>query len=317
MKKLLFILSAVSLSMTACSPVLFQQIATLSSENVKLSNDGTFAYEDAMMTIEYDFWSENGEFVFVITNNTDDDIYLNIAESYFINNGYAHDYYQGRTYVYTSKNMASSSSSASAAVAGHAGVSVGTAAQGITGGIYGISGSLGASKGYGASNSVALASERGVSVEFLEQPVVCIPAHSYKAFTEFNVASSVFRECGFVRDPSKKETSIREYTDYSSPKVIENRLVFKIGDITIPVTNVFYVSQYQNISYDDATEYIKVENCDGTKRDVKVHKMSANNKFYITYSKNDMWSTYGNATDRKSTSIVKSSKRKFSDGIYK
>lgn len=317
MKRSILLLLATSWLLAACSPVIFQQIATLSSENVELKNDGSFAYEDAMVTIEYDFWSESGKFYFLVTNNTDDNLYLNLGESYFVNNGYAHDYYQARTYVYTSRSTAASSSTASASVAGHASVGASVTGAGLYGGIVNVGAALGASKGYGASNSVALASEKGVSVEFVEQSLVCIPAHSSKAFEEFSVASSVFRECGFVRDPAKKETSVREYTGSTSPRVIENRLVFQLGEIKLPVTNVFYVSEYQNVAYENATEWVKVENCDGTKRDVKVHKMSANNKFYITYDKADMWTPSGNATDRKGTFFVKSGKGSFQDGIYR
>lgn len=316
MKKFVLPLVVAALICSACSPLFYQQIATLSSENVTLKDDGAYAYEDGVMTIEYDFWSESGKFTFVVTNNSDDDIYLNLAESYFVNNGYAQDYYQARTYVYTSNRVTSSGSTASAAVAGHASVSAGVAGQGIYGGEVGAAASLAATKGYGASKTYSVTSEKGVSVEFAEKAIVCIPAHSYKVFEEFSVASSVFRECGFVRDPSKKEEAVREYDGYSSPRVIENRLVFNMGDVTLPVTNIFYVSQYMNIATENATEYIKAERCDGYKKDVKVHKYSANNKFYVSYSSSDLWSSDGNANDRKSQSFGKSSAGKFSDGLY-
>lgn len=317
MKKLIISFAAATLLCSACSPLIYQQIATLSSENVNLKDNGAYSYEDGVMTIEYDFWSESGKFSFIIMNNSDDDIYLNLAESYFVNNGYAQDYYQARTYVYTSRSVAASGSTASAAVAGSASVSASAAGQGLYGGVVGVAASLGASKGYGASKTYSVAAEKGTSVEFAEKAIVCIPAHSYKVFEEFNVSSSVFRECGFVRDPSRKETAIKEYDGYTSPRVIENRLVFNIGEVTIPVTNIFYVSQYQNISAEEATEYVKVERCDGSKRDVKVHKLSANNKFYITYSENDLLTTDGTANDRKTQSFgSKLSTNKFSDGLY-
>ena len=316
MKKLSLPLAVAAIICSACSPLFYQQIATLSSENVTLKNDGSYAYEDGIMTIEYDFWAESGQFQFIVTNNSDDDIYLNLAESYFVDNGYAHDYYQARTYVYTSRSVNSYGSTASAAVVGAASVSAGVAGQGVYGGVVGAAATVAASKGYGTSKSYSVASEKGASVEFAEKSIVCIPSHSYKVFEEFSVATSVFRECGFVRDPSKKEKSVREYDAYTSPKVIENRLVFNMGDVTIPVTNIFYVSQYQNISTEDATEYVKVERCDGYKKDVTVHKLSANNKFYITYSKNDLWSTDGNLNDRKAQSFGKSSAGKFNDGLY-
>jgi hypothetical protein len=214
-----------------------------------------------------------------VTNNSDEDIYLNLAESYYVDNGLAHDYYQARTYVYTSKSITSVGAKASYAVA-------------------------------------KTASEKGESIEFAEKSIVGIPAHSCKVFEEFSVATTVFRECGFVRDPSKKENAVREYNGYTSPKVIENRLMFYMGDVAIPVTNVFYVSQYQNISIAKATGYVKVERCDGFKKDVKVNTHSANNRFYITYSSNDLMSSEGNQNDRKAQSFGKSSAGKFNDGLY-
>lgn len=317
MKKLVLPFLVAVLFCSSCSPQIYQQIATLSSENVSLKDNGAYAYEDGVLTIEYDFWSESGKFTFVVANNSDDDIYLNLADSYFVNNGYAQDYYQARTYVYTSRSVASTGSTASTAVAGHASVSAGVAGQSIYGGMVGVAASLGATKGYGASKTYSLASEKGTSVEFAEKAIVCIPAHSYKVFEEFSVASSVYRECGFVRDPTRKEEAVREYDGYSSPRVIENRLVFNMGDVVIPVTNVFYVSHYQNIAEVYATESIKVERCDGYNKDVEVHKLSANNKFYITYSKKDFWTSRSIENDRKPQSYAKPSARKFNDGFYR
>lgn len=168
MKKLILSFAVAAIMCSACSQLYYQQIATLSSDNVDLKNDGSFAYEDGIITIEYDFWAESGQFKFIVTNNSDEDIYLNLAESYFVDNGLAHDYYQARTYVYTSKSITS----------------------------------VGAKVSYAVAKT---ASEKGESIEFAEKAIVGIPAHSYKVFEEFSVATSVFRECGFVRDPSKKE----------------------------------------------------------------------------------------------------------------
>ena len=64
-------MAVATLLCSACSPLFYQQIATLSSENVNLKDNGAYVYEDGIMTIEYDFWSESGKFTFVITNNSD------------------------------------------------------------------------------------------------------------------------------------------------------------------------------------------------------------------------------------------------------
>ena len=269
MKKLFLLLAIASWLLTSCTPSVFMQIATLSSDNVNLQKNGSFAYKDTLMTIEYDFWSKTGKFSFLITNNSDNDIYLNLSESYFVNNGYAYDYYRARTYIY--------------------------------------------------ANSYPTVNNNGHSVTYKEKPVVCIPAHSSKTFEEFNVATSAFRDCGFIRDPYKGETAVREFTNYSSPRVIENRLMFEMGDIMIPVTNTFYVSRFQNISYYDATEYTKIENCDGTKTRVLVNKMAAKNKFYITYNGSDLNLPTKSANDRTSNKKVyfgNPNKQNFNDDIY-
>lgn len=81
----------------------------------------------------------------------------------------------------------------------------------------------------------------------------------------------------------------------TSPRIVENRLVFQIGDVKLPVTNVFYVSEYRNIAAENAIEYHKVNECNGAVRYVRVNKFSADNKFFITY---DLWSPEGTSNDR-------------------
>lgn len=284
MKRILLLLTSINWLLAACSPVLFQQIATLSSENVKLKDDGTFSYNDAIVSIEYDFWTESGRFSFIVTNKTDENIYLNLAESYFVNNGYANDYYQARTFVHTDRMDVSSQTSSS---------------------IYAkLSTNDGITKG------------KGFSIEYEEQPVICIPSHSSKVFEEFNISSSLFRECGFVRDPSRKETAIRNFSWTSSPRILENRLVFQIGEDVLPVINIFYVTEYQNIAYENATGVLKVEQCNGSKETVDVHKLSGRNKYYITYSSYDLKSDNGTANDRESTFFQGKTANRFHEGFY-
>lgn len=89
--------------------------------------------------------------------------------------------------------------------------------------------------------------------------------------------------------------------------------------MVIPVTNVFYVTCFQNISYYDATEYIQIENCDGTKKKALISNVSAKNKFYITYSDTDLRNPSGNANDRvsnKNVSFGNSSQQRFYDDVY-
>lgn len=275
--------------LTACTPTVYEQIATLSSEEVQLDENGTFAYKDPLMTIEYNFWSETGKCDFIITNHSDNDLYLDLAKSYFIKNGFANDYYQARTYVYSDRSMASSKTT--------------TAIANNIRKEYATFNLLSTSKSkignnVGSSETTSFISEKGRTVEYSEKPVICIPAHSKKIVSEFNITSSLYRECGFVRDPSKDEKSIKTFTASTSPILIENKLMFKTGEKEIPVNNRFFISQYQNIAYKDATQKVEIEKCDGTKMKVRTHIMSAKNRFYITYDDANMWSSEEVNNDR-------------------
>ena len=298
MKKIICI-AVVLLTMSSCSPKIFpyRQIGTLSSDNVQLSDNGNFEYSKSGVTISYNFWSEGGKVSFVVTNNTDKDVYLLKDDCYFVQNGWAYDYYQNRTYV--------KSSAASSSVAQTAGASESANAQ--------LSGQLNpyaklfmhnsltpsvnysnAAIGYGvsrmAANTLSRSLQAGFSVETPEQKMVCIPAHSSKHFSDFNISGTPYRQCGFARDAQTKEGEKISFTSATaSPQRIENRLVFKINEEVVPVVNTFYVSQYLNIQDGDGYAYIAEfeKDCNGKNKgiypNVRIYKHAATNCFYTTY----------------------------------
>lgn len=245
----LFVLAMVYL--TSCSSEVYQQIATLDSKQVMLKEDGSFIADHGLFTIQYDFWAPSGQVAFWVTNQTDTNLYLDLSESFVVKNGRAYDYYQGRTWVYSGRLSTSAQTSVN------------------------------------VSESVSrISMENGHSVEYTEQPVLCIPAHSSKYIDEFSVSSRPYVECGFPSDPSSKEKVIRVYDSNSSPIVIENRLAFFTGSNEVPVNHVFYVKSLQNISEDDVLKTFRYrENCAGKviPVPVTVHKLAGANKYYIRY----------------------------------
>ena len=287
--KILALAIAVNI-VSACSPQIYQQITTLNSEQVTLKDNGDYVAETPLFTIEYDFWSTNGNVCFTITNNSNVPLYLNLAESFFVNNGYAYDYYKARTYVYSHKSTVGYGTTGSTSIAGSvmAGQSASVTGQGLLYPIASASASVGASlsKTYGASSSVSMASQNGYSVEYAEKDVVCIPAHSSKSFEEFIVSSDLYRECGFARNPSKKETMVKEYNADNSPRVIENRLTLILDKEVIPVNHVFYVSQIQNIAVEHATKNVERTDCSGVRLypDLQINILGGANKYYINYT---------------------------------
>jgi len=277
--------------MQSCSPALhaYRQIGTLTSDNVEVNND-EFQYKHSAFTISYDFWSEGGNVLFTITNNSDEDIYLLKDQCFFVINGWAQDYYKNRTYV----TSASSSSSTATTI----GFGSSENAQ-LSGNLKGYGkmmfNTLGGnadynklSKGVGFSRMFAetssQSSQSGYSVETKEPQTICIPAHSSKQFSEFNVMGSPYRTCGFARDPQGKDgVSWNFLSALDSPRTIENRLIFKVNGEIVPIVNTFYVSQLTNISEKNSMSEVSATDCKGNKTNTKVERLYAPNKFYTGY----------------------------------
>lgn len=297
MKRVLLILS-IAMLLGGCIPV-YQQIATLSSNQVEFNTQGKYIAETPTFSIEYDFWDSKGVVGFLVTNNSDSDLFLNLSDSYLVNNGYAYDYFQNRIYGFSQGQSSTNSSQYSIKGSIGAGVVIGGSTSGYVG--NGIVTSYSAAvdrsvvKTDGISIKQSRSSNYGQSVEYVEQKTICIPARSSKYFEEFSVTNKLIRECGLPRNPSKRENVVKKYTQDNSPRTMENRLVFVHNNETIHVVHTFYISEICNIAEKQVTEKYYPEKCDGSKSltPIIVHKLAAPNKFYISYSLGE-----GDDTDR-------------------
>ncbi len=280
MKKLLVIMLSCC-SMTACSSSMYQQIATLKSNQVEMNTEGQFVAKYSDVSIIYDFWAPSGTVAFVIQNNSDKDLYLHMAESYFINNGYAYDYYQGRVYGSSSQLSVGASSTNVNSYSNTNKFGFGSSFSGILHGSAESRTNI-ATQVAGTSYGVGVET----SVEYAEPKIVCVPAHSYKAFEQFNIQTNIYRDCGFITNPnSQTEKSELNFTADNSPFVIENRLMLEIEGNKTSINHKFYVSELQNISEDILFEYSYSKRCDGYNgtTQLKFHKMLAPNRYYIRY----------------------------------
>ena len=95
MKKIMYLFSL--LTLTSCA-VAFQQIASISSPQMQLADDGHFAYSENDIVVDYNFWAPSGKMSFVITNNLESDVYVDLGRSFLVVNGMTFDYFQNRTY---------------------------------------------------------------------------------------------------------------------------------------------------------------------------------------------------------------------------
>src|SRR5690554_6151828 len=93
---ILFVLTIMTLS--SCKTTYYQVYKAVSTEQLTIEQNA-LVYEDENCEIAYNLWADGGDFGFSFYNKTDHNIYLNLAESFFILNGVAHDYYKDRTFA--------------------------------------------------------------------------------------------------------------------------------------------------------------------------------------------------------------------------
>ena len=291
--KSFFIAVCAIVALTSCSS--YYQIATISSDNARIADNGDFAYDFGEVIIHYDFWSSCGNVSFIVENNTDNDITLDLSNSFFIKNGFAYDYFKNRTDVYTtgstsgnSRSISSSRSSSQSASVAAAVSAVGALTTAIAVGAgAGASSSTAVTTNIAGSASEMSSSIKSHSIEYKERELVTIPSHSSKKFGEYSMATGEYMTCGLIRNPKGREIGVATYDITNSPIVVENRLYFVIEGQEIPINSVFYVSEFNNYPKKKVIKEHYSENCAGVKsRGISsyVNIQEASNKYYVKYS---------------------------------
>lgn len=280
-KQLLYLLAAVTL--TSCNSSFYQIISTESSNVLKAPN-GSMVYQDNNCSITYDLWAENGNSGFLFTNKTDEDIYIDLSESFFIMNGIAYDYYLNRTY--TSGKAVSSTKKETLSVGGKIKPYYGEQDK-----IYTSAGTA-TIDNYAVTASVAQGISANMSVSFKEKSIICIPGNSSKYFQEYDIMQSLYRECGYKLYPGHNEVKSLVFTENNSPIKFANKICYKIGKDTDPivVTNEFYAGKITNKTSKVAKVREEItQDCDGESFSmaVKILKMvdKSPDSFYIRYGK--------------------------------
>ena len=330
MKKVLILLSTV-LALSSCATS-FQQIASISSPQMKLGDNGKFSYTEDDIVIDYNFWAQNGQVSFVITNNMDSDVYVDLSRSFLVVNGYTFDYFQNRTwtsnasstYVVSSAYGASNTFAQASTIAGAVASSYGNSSV-----------ALGGSDTYGSSRTSAF-SRRSTSsstvnrgVEIAEKEGLWVPAHSSRYFCEFSLMDVPYRQCGFARNPSKKEDASITFTQQNSPYTFDNIIMLVVNGKDRRLVNSFYVDKLTNIQEDQTYIEEDVRDCKDSKtgETVRIYKFASANKFYINYYYSNQSKSTSDDRVKKSNSIfnpVKNnastkkgkSTKTFDDGLY-
>ena len=228
------------LSLGSCSKSLYYQVYETrpASDNISVRPDGV-VYSDADLDVTYNFWSENGQVNFLITNKSENILYVDLTRSSFVHNGVAYDYYLYRTTSESVSNYVSVSES-----------------NGVT--TKGMAAAIPAPRKflYSQNGSVSAGTGQTQSVEYEQPKIVPIPPHSSKAFGVYSINDRLWKsdnmplffdeqdptpECLFMEDNSPLK-----FTNFISYKLSEN------GELR-SFSNMFYVNRIYNVKENETT----------------------------------------------------------------
>jgi len=322
MKKVFYLLFiCVSCALVSCSQLyhFVQVFETQSADSTTPMTrvDNGLCYEDDDCAIYYYLWSDGGESRFVFYNKTDEIIYVDLAKSFFIRNGFASDYYLERTWSESnSKSVSVQTSSSSAAYASQTKTLGASAAYA---GNFGhlpmssmdpiatsASASKSASSGllYASSVSSGFASSTASGISAKEKSILAIPPKSKKIVYEYAIGAYLVLDCDLERYPS--EQASLSFSQDDSPLNFENYITYKVGNNEQEkvIENKFYVSKITNYAQPFILEFVKREKpCQNKTNEIGSNfkneypvavydqyiKIDTYNCFYLQYQK---WSSH-------------------------
>ena len=271
-KKNLLLITFAAIALTSCKSSFYYQVYKTEASQEMTQKDNSIAYEDENCIVSYNLWKDGGNMGFMFTNKTEKDIFLNLEQSYFILNGISYNYYKDRVFTSAISSGVSKSSGA-------------TASKSMMGLNYL---NLFQANKAAVSRTSGIISSSGSSISYNEQKIVCIPPKTAKIINEYNISTSLIRDCELLRYPSRKRVRTIYFSKNESPLVFSNRISYAVEDSSnlIKFENEFYVTEITNYPEKEIIEKEYDEFC-GEKSNEKIEffKNTSPSKFYIRYSK--------------------------------
>jgi len=267
----IFRFSVFAIALTSCSAGVYYQVLKTKPDEAMVAKDNSLIYENEHCRISYNLWAEGGNVGFSFFNKSNQNIYLNLDQSFFILNGEAHNYYRNRIFTRSSSSAASISrqNSASRSVTG---LNVFDLLQ---------------TNQISQSSQVGVFSSSEQSVAFNEEKTVCIPPASYKYFSEYLVSENVIRDCALLRRPGQKSINTKNFTRENSPLAFSNLISYCLGNAGQPntVSNNFYVTDVTNYPLNMVLGWKTEEYCGEELMYPSTYlKYASPDAFYIRYS---------------------------------
>lgn len=267
MKKLI-LFGGVLLMLSSCTPSKYFQVYKVEPINESIQKTDRLIFEDENCVISYNLWSEGGNIGFSFFNKTDQNIYINKDECFFILNGYANNYYQNRVFTSSKSNSYSSTKTATGLVLLTAINSYNNVQT----------------NGVRSSKSSNLSSSSGSAVSYVEEIEICIPGNSTKTISEYSINNSYIIDCDLSKYPSKKGKKSKSYSPDESPYVFSNWITYTMNGERIQLENEFFISEISNLSSSEFFGYREDNECGKkTYSKTKYVKVYGADKYYIKY----------------------------------
>ncbi|MEI7660779.1 MAG: hypothetical protein WCK34_01205 [Bacteroidota bacterium] len=272
---------AAGLLSSCATTKVFYQVYKTNYEGLT-KKDHLVVFEDENCVVSYNLWGDGGNIGFRFYNKTDQNIFLNLDECFYISNGNAFNYYKNRVYTSSSATGVSQSSGISSSRSVDASVSV--TALNYLSLLQTNSVTAGASQSVYSSNSTM--SSKGRSVAINEEKIMCIPPQSSKIVAEYSINESPYRDCDLLRFPKNKQSIVKTFDKTNSPYIFSNLLVYKIGqnENQKKIKNEFYVTEISNLTKETMSTLNYERSC-GEKSFEKQYffKNLGPDAFYIEY----------------------------------
>ena len=266
---------SVALLHSCMTPQHYYQVYDVEADGLQ-SDKHAVIFSNDDCDIAYDLWGEAGNMSFFFRNNTEYDIFIDLARSFFIRNGIAYDYFADTEYTQsvTALSGASASLSASYTQLWYE-LPMWTPTVVTRGAQVTANGSVGTTS----------------SITTRESRYICVPAKSAKFIAGFNISDYVYIDCGNSKlNRPKRESEHITYTKEESPLVFRNRLCYFVGNSEegTSIDNAFWVSGFTN--YNGREFYIENIETDcldsSITKKVKTHKYRSATKFFNEYKIN-------------------------------
>lgn len=297
----------------SCKPSLYYYYQIYGTQPANGTEMDQMSYEDDNCIISYDFWSPNGNIGFIFHNKTNDNIYLNKEECFFIRNGFAYNYYQSRSYSYSKSIGKSNTAGIGTSLSASASLTGSETGFNYANNIQTNSNSISLAKGVNksASSSVTISSSEEISYD--EEKIIIIPPKTSKRITEYNITPGLYTGCdlplynmkakaqnnypSFGRRMTSQPTESNKnsylvFTEEDSPLVFGNRISYLVENSIekVQIENMFYVSMISNFNEKEIVIEGAVDNCHDERTfypKVKIFKdgFISTNRFYIPYEK--------------------------------